>query len=147
MSSDPVQISPLGTFEGDDVLAATVVITRAGDGLSEALDVHPVQLHRGDTVYVVLECEVGEIGFVSIQKTNALARKHKLVTLSATIVDEQIVSEALDRTKLAIEQRKGIRRLPLGGTDPDAPDNPEAGEVAQIDKPTRKSRSKTPAGE
>jgi hypothetical protein len=138
MTTSPDQMSsPLGKFEGEDVLIATVVIVRAGDGLSEALSVHPVTLHRGDRVKVVLDCEVGEISFPGIKNTNALARKHKLITLGATIVPEELVAEALEKTKLALEERAGIVRLDFGSTDPDAPDNPEGATEPAEEKPKR----------
>jgi hypothetical protein len=137
----PVEISPLGKFEGEDVLTATVTITRAGDGLSDALAVHPVELHRGDRVQVVLDCEVAEISFPGIKgAANALARRHKLVTISATIVDEDVVRAALDATKRAVEERKGIQSIPFADKDPDAPDVP--GDAGNGEVPPSRSRSR-----
>ena len=117
-----IQAKSLGDFEGDDVLAATVAIKKAGDGLSKALEVNPTLLHRGDKVYVVLECDVTKIAFAGIPGTDAVSRVHDLSTVGATLVDEKIVRAALDKTQEAIEKKAGIHRLPGVTGDPDAPD-------------------------
>jgi hypothetical protein len=136
----------LGSFEGEDVLIAQVAIRAAGDGLSKALAVHPTLLHRGDKVFVVLECEVKKIAFSGIKDTDTLARIHDLTTLNATLIDEAAVRAALDATKKAIEEANGISTLPYGQTvDPDEADDPESnGEAARPAKATR-TRKAAPA--
>lgn len=146
MSDNAIQIGALGNFEGEDVLTTTIAIVNAGDGLSEALAVTGTILHIGDKVHVVLECEVTEIAFVPIKKTNALNRKAKLRAGDAAIADEQTVRDLLDKTRIAIEERAGISRLDFQ-RDPDAPDNPDGdGEVVDIEKkPAKRTRARKPA--
>lgn len=122
-----VPAQSLGTFEGEDVLNASVAIKNAGDGLSKALDVHPTLLHRGDKVFVVLECDVTKISFPGIKGTNAVSRVADLTTVTATLVGEDLVKASLDETQRKIEEKAGVHRLPLGATDEDPPDEVEEG--------------------
>lgn len=125
MAKKTEERKPLSSFEGEDVLSATVAVVNAGDGLSRALGVHPVELHRGDKVHVVLECEVDRIMFRGIKDTQALTRVHVLKAGSATLVNEDLVRQALDETTEAIERAEGIVRLPFGAEDDGAPDPEE----------------------
>lgn len=76
----------------------------------------PVILHAGDTVYVVLECEVGKITHVPVTDGEGWKRIHQLKAGVATIVDETSVKAAIDvqreRIERANEAENGVRRLP-----------------------------------
>jgi hypothetical protein len=76
----------LSQFEGRDVVDTTVAITKAGDGLSAALEIEPTELHHKQIVQVVLECEVGAVTFKSATEGEGLIRVHKLVTSRATLI-------------------------------------------------------------
>lgn len=76
----------LNKFEGRDVVDTTVAITKAGDGLSAALEVEPTELHHKQVVQVLLECEVGAVTFKSATEGEGLIRVHKLVTSRATLI-------------------------------------------------------------
>ena len=106
----------LGTFDGLAVRATGVAVTNAGDGLSDAMKTEPVILHNGDTVYVVLECEVGKITHVPVKDGDGWKRIHQLKAGVATIVDEAAVKAAIDVQRARIEQArlvaKGILKLP-----------------------------------
>lgn len=108
--------SKLSRFDGRDVLRTTIAITNAGDGLSEAMAVDPRELHLGERVRVVLDCEVAKVRFDPIKGTDALARVHVLRAGDATIVDDDLVEEHLrvqrERIAVAKEQAAGIVRLP-----------------------------------
>lgn len=129
----------LAEFEGDKVVGTTVAIRGAGDGLSKALKIEPVALHRGKRVCVILETLVGPIGFVPVPGVDGVVtRKHDLLTEVATIVDYDLVADLLtaqraklvaeeERVKLEKEAAKGVQRLPgttadgsAGDPDPDA---------------------------
>lgn len=105
----------LGTFEGAQVLNTTIAITNAGDGLSAAMQVDPVLLHLGDTVYVVLECEVGKIRFDPIKNTEAVGRIQVLRAGTATIIEADAVREAIttqaERIRMAAEKKAGVAQL------------------------------------
>jgi hypothetical protein len=90
----------LADFEGLPVTAAAVEIPNAGGGLRDALKVDPVELHSGETVHVVLRCEVGKVRFDPIERdepAGAPRRVHVLTTITAAIVGGgDTVGDALD---------------------------------------------------
>lgn len=112
--------SKLEPFEKVDVLRTKVAVTNAGDGLSEALAIHPEALPLGQTVFVVLECRVQQIKFVpAVDKEHpedGVARVHVLRAGRATLVEREDVEEALnaqsERLRLAREAAAGVQRLP-----------------------------------
>jgi hypothetical protein len=114
----------LAPFEGRDVIAATIAITNAGDGLSQAMAIDPKEMHHGDTVYVVLECEVVKIRHDEVKETDALTRVHVLKAGVGTIVDAEVVTEVIEWQRRLNEQAKGIQTLDFDGevVDGDFPD-------------------------
>lgn len=115
----------LSSFEGKDVLSTTVAIRRAGDGLSKALGVDPVELHHGETVYVVLKTTVEKIRHDPVTDTDGLQRVHMLVTEAATIVAASLVEAHIEEQKVRIEEAAGISRLP-GMDGPAVVNDPDA---------------------
>lgn len=108
-------MTELGTFDGRDVITTSVAITNAGDGLSQALGIDPQVMHIGDTGVIVLEYVVTKIGFIEVKDTDVLNRVHTLRAGTATIIDRDVVAEALDAQALKIEKARGVTRLPLDG--------------------------------
>lgn len=108
---------PLEAFEGHDVIGAKVAITRAGDGLSDALSVEPVAYDQGAKIYVVLECLVDKVQFDPVKDTDSLVRKHTFAAQAATIVDAELVAGLVDSQKELIRKRKeeaaGIQSIPF----------------------------------
>lgn len=87
----------LEPFEKKPVIKCEVKITKAGDGLSDALQVDPVEMHVNERVFFVLEAEVGQVQFVRMSPAgNDLRRVHVLVTQRITQVDGADVSAYLD---------------------------------------------------
>lgn len=125
----------LSTFDGRDVIKATIAVTNAGDGLSDALKVDPQEFSLGDRVYVVLETEVAKIRFEEIKDTDALARVHVLKAGNATIVDgvlvEAQIKEQAERIRLAKEQEAGIQRLSFSDDENTLAQAHAAGEHAE----------------
>lgn len=114
----------LTPFEGRDVLRTSIAITRAGDGLSEAMKFEPREFHHGDRVYVVLETTVAKVQHVPYDKDDEfgpLVRVHSLTAGTATIVDEELVAAHIaaqaERNLKAREEAAGIERLPLADDD------------------------------
>lgn len=107
----------LTPFDGQDVIKTTIAVTNAGDGLSDTMKVEPKEFHLGETVYVVLECEVSKVRFEPIKDTDALSRVHVLRAGNATIVEADLVKPMVDamaeRVLEAKEAEQGIRRLPM----------------------------------
>lgn len=117
----PARLQP---FDGRDVLRTSIAITRAGDGLSEALRIDPREFHHGEVVHVVLECVVTKVDFRPIDPKDPdgpLVRSHTLSAGTATVVDADLVSDHLakqrDRIQKAREEAAGIQRIP--GTEPE----------------------------
>lgn len=121
----------LDPFEGLETIRSGIEIPGAAGGLRDALKVAPMQAHRADKVFVVLECQVAKIRHdpakVDDEDDPAWVRVHIMDTLGAAIVDEELVRQALDemaqRIQAAKDQAKreaealaGIQHLP--GTDP-----------------------------
>lgn len=128
--------SALQPFDGRDVLKATIAITNAGDGLSEALAVEPKEYHLGDRVYVVLETTVDKVRFADAGKDgDGLIRLHTLKAGRATIVSGDVVRDVLDEQQQRIERARGILQLPLDpddGEPPLADDEDDEGDVIPI---------------
>lgn len=116
-------LKKLGEFEGMDVVALSIVIKKAGDGLSKAIEVSPQTIELGDEVTVVLHTVCTKVGFKKVKDIDILERSVDLTTLSATTIDQALVADALDDTQKKIEERAGVKRLPFGATDDDAPDD------------------------
>ncbi len=107
----------LHKFEGRDVIGTKIKITGAGDGLSQALAVEPVELRSKETVYVVTECEVGSITFEPVKDTDAYTRIQQLRAGTATIVEKSLVAELLQQQKDKIDEAKGLHKLDFAGDE------------------------------
>lgn len=107
-------------FESQPITGSSIVITKAGDGLSDALKVDPVELHHGETVYFVLRGKVRSIGFPpetvrqGIPSKN-LVRQHTIDTTDIAIVEEaavaQMLADAADRVQRGLDSIAGQGRL------------------------------------
>lgn len=103
----PVALTP---FEGSAVRKVGIEIPGAAGGLREALKFEPVELHKGETVYVVLECTVAKVRFDPTDKDDLLesdwTRVHVLDTESAALVDGNVVAEHLAEQKRRLQRAK-----------------------------------------
>lgn len=112
--ADPID---LGDFEGRTITKTTIAVKKAGDGLSQAQKVEPTVLRQGETVYVVLECEVGTIHFKPVGDLEE-ERCADLNTIAATIIDD----EAVKRAVASMKERLAVIRAAEksnGGTLPE----------------------------
>jgi hypothetical protein len=106
----------LEDFEGNPVTAVGVEVRNAGGGLSDALDVDPVLLHGGDTVYVVMRCDVTGINHKPIKGDEGNWKRIAVMRATdATILDSAAVRKAIDTQRERIrrehERRKGVEHL------------------------------------
>jgi len=102
----------LQPFEGRDVVQASMRITRAGDGLSTALGIEPVEYHPGDRLHVLLEVEVGRVSYDPIKDTDCLRRVHTLVAGVGTVVDGKWAKDAIAKQRSANLAAAGVTELP-----------------------------------
>lgn len=114
--------SKLTPFEGADVIEATIRVTNAGDGLSEAVGIEPVEYQRGDTVYVLLETEVTRVAYEAVKADSEfLKRVHTLRAGTGTIVDANFAKESIEMQR-EINQRARDAAAGQGRLDDDDPD-------------------------
>ena len=105
----------LHPFGDRDVTECAVRIVGAGDGLSESLDTAPVELDHGQIVHIVLRCAVTKVAYEQVKDSDELRRVHTVRANFGTIVDDGAARKILDASRKAIEQARGVERLP--GTD------------------------------
>lgn len=117
----------LGEYRGRKVLSTSLKITNTGDGLSEAMGIAPEILEPGDTVYVLLECEVGKHTHKLNTKFDAYELQQVLKAGTATIVDDQAskkkIAAQANRLQRAKEEREGTQRIPGTEDVTDGQDN------------------------
>jgi hypothetical protein len=119
----------LTPFDGREVTGLSAIITKTGDGLSDALEVDPVESHIGSRRTVALDVYLKKVRFDPIKDTTLLRRVEIWEAEGATFVDRAVVSEALDAMAQRIEEARGVQRLPLD----DALDEDEADEEPLTD--------------
>jgi hypothetical protein len=119
----------LTTFEGHEVYASGIEMPGASGGLNKALRVDEMELHHGDRVTIVVDCEVTKVRFDPVKDTDGLERVHVLRVLNASTIDESVVRDALDDQARRVEAARGVHALPGPGedgynddADPDAAD-------------------------
>lgn len=111
--------SGLTPFEGLAVRQVGIEIPGAAGGLRDAMKIEPAEFHKGETVYVVLQCVVGRVRFDPIDKDDPAGdqrRVHIFDVEGATMVDGDLVREHLDaqadRIARAKDRAAGVSRLP-----------------------------------
>lgn len=113
-------MTTLSPFEGHEVVGTTISITNAGDGLSEAMKVDPVEWEHGEKVFVLLETEVAKVRFdPSKDNGENLVRVHVLKAGTATVMDSTKARPMIAAQVKKIQEAEGISALP--GVDEDEP--------------------------
>lgn len=106
----------LPAFEGVPVVRSTVRITRAGDGLSEALKLDPVALHHADEVLFVLRGVVSQVNHKPDgSESDVLVRVHTVEAVEIAMVGdgttdalEEILREDRERVEKAKREAEGV---------------------------------------
>jgi hypothetical protein len=95
----------LHDFEGRTVQRATVKITAAGDGLSDALAIQPEEIELDEERSYVLQ---GSCVRVSIEtdKNGITSRVHTIKTHGISPIDSKIAAEAIATYRTETERRK-----------------------------------------
>ena len=121
----------LGTFEGRDVSAVKIIITKTGDGLSAAMAVEPTILHQGDVGYIVLSFVARKIRFDDDKDDADLTTRIQILEATgATFVDRDLIGDAVEvmqerieahaeQLKIERDEAKGIFRLHAEDDDED----------------------------
>lgn len=106
--ADTEQIE-LPAFEGEKVVASAVKVTKAGDGLDEALEIEPQAFHMEAEVGLVLTGTVTQINHRRLH--GKLVRVHTIVTSESAMVPVNIawglISSAAERLRKLRDERNG----------------------------------------
>lgn len=102
----------LGTFEGHPVERVKIIVTKTGDGLSEAMEVEPHILTQGDTGFVVLAFKTSKIRFDLTKRKGededegpiTVDRIQILEATGATFVDRDLVGDVVDKMRQRIAE-------------------------------------------
>ncbi|WP_375490255.1 hypothetical protein [uncultured Jatrophihabitans sp.] len=95
----------LPDFESETVARASVKITNAGDGLSEALKVDPIALHMNDVVYYVLRGEVTQINHRT-DRDDEIVRVHTVKADQISPIDAGAAQKFLQAYAEETERKK-----------------------------------------
>jgi co-chaperonin GroES (HSP10) len=109
----------LKSFEDRDVVQSAAKVVNAGDGLSDAMTLEPVEYNVGDRVHLVLETVCTGVSYVPVKDTDVLKRVHTFKTQLGTVVPEKAVSKILNAHRLAVDEARGRGQLPFEGDDAD----------------------------
>lgn len=108
------KLEKLPDFEGRPVVGVGIEVPGMGGGLRDALTIDPVVFHYGDTVHLVVRARVGKLRFDPVKDAGqAVRRVHVLDVDEAAIVSADAVADMLEKQALAIEEARGLQRLPF----------------------------------
>lgn len=108
-------MSDLPDFDGEPVSRSLVRVTKAGDGLSEALKLSPEPLHPNEKVYLLLETTVSQINHkrkvrVVDEDTDEVEitwdRVHTLEAESAARLSDKEAQPHLARAAKEVQKRR-----------------------------------------
>lgn len=101
--------------EGREVVRSRVVLTKLGDGLSQAVKLDPIELHHGEEVTFLVRGRVKKVTFDEVADTECLSRDHVVIAKTVVIVENDFGAERV--------QQQAERLVKLGNPDavPDAP--------------------------
>jgi hypothetical protein len=160
-------------FGGQEVASVAVKVTNAGDGLTEALRVDPVDLAFGQRVYQVIEGFVVKAEVIPqnhLDPQGPVVVKYVIKAGTSTLVDEATVIAAIDLTRNRVlaaqeaasdaKQLEGMERPVEGAPEWKDPEGSEldeagfhdpalavAGDGAKTEKPSAIGRAKKPKDE
>lgn len=87
----------LSNYEGREVVEVVIVVKGTGDGLSAHMPFEPRELHHGERVQLLVDCEVTEVAYPPIKKgSGLLKRKQVLQATAATWAPEELALPILN---------------------------------------------------
>lgn len=99
----------LPSFEGNAVKKAAVRITRAGDGLSAALEVEPRAYQIGEEVSFVLRGTVTQINHQQKDEDGPIVRTHTVTASGITEIEPELAEKLLAAAAEELERKKAER--------------------------------------
>jgi RecA/RadA recombinase len=99
----------LDPFEGRPVVATKIILTRTGDGLSQAMEIAPLVLHHGQVVDLVVRSQVAKIRHDEDKGEGGdLIRVQILEAQALTVVDNAGVRKLLDKHLADLARQKEV---------------------------------------
>lgn len=98
-------MTKLNRFEGQEVLATRITVTKTGDGLSEPLDMRPEEFHLGDEVFVLVRGEVTDVRHKPVKGTDGLARVHVVSANLGMVVDGSTGAALLEQVEADLAEK------------------------------------------
>lgn len=127
----------LPEFEGMTVSKCSVRITKAGDGLSEALDLEPKAMHAGDEAFYVIKVQFTSVNHKADKKSGTLVRVHTAEVEDIVEIDAATAVQMIDEERAELRRRQreaavahGRPELPLDG---ELESGPVDGELEVVD--------------
>jgi hypothetical protein len=117
----------LPLFEDQKVHGSQVRIIKAGDGLSEALDIKPAAMHIGQVTDYVIRTVVRQVNHKE-NKSGALHRVHTVEVVAITEVDHTVADEIIRESAEALEKARAERAGQQSMLDEQAAEAKEAGD-------------------
>lgn len=111
----------LPEFEGCEVDRSSIKVTKAGDGLSEPLELDPQALAHGEDVYLVIRGRVTQVIHrpTRSDEPEVLTRVHVVEARDIALVAPDEVEGLLEREHARIDRLKAAKEglTPLPGMD------------------------------
>jgi mannose/fructose/N-acetylgalactosamine-specific phosphotransferase system component IIC len=123
-----VELEP---FEGRDVVATSIILTKTGDGLSQAMKIAPLVLHHGQVVDLVVRASVVKIRHdpdtdKERDDPDGLVRVQILAASALTVVENATVSKIIGAHLKAVAAAKELAgQQSLIDDNGDGPEDPE----------------------
>ena len=102
------------SFEGVEVVEASAVVRKTGDGLSEEMHFAPFVVHKGERRYLVLDVECTDVGHPWKDKKDhgeGAVRRHIFDAGTGLFLDDDIIREAVERQNKRIADFREEERL------------------------------------
>lgn len=131
----------LPSFEEQSVAKCSVRITKAGDGLSAALEVAPEALFLGDEQYYVLSGVVRQVNHK--EKDGVITRVHTIEATGITGVDGELATKLL---RGAAEETERLRAEAAGQLALDAEKQAEQREREDRERDDARNAAESAAG-
>lgn len=109
-------VHDLGHMGGMPVVSMGIKMTKAGDGLSTALDIEPIEHDIDEEFYVLSRVRCRKYEHEKVPKFEALRKVEVTDVVVSTIVDDDFAANAIEeqerRNAKHLEERAGVQRIP-----------------------------------
>ena len=127
-----------------EIIGNSIKVVGAGDGLSDALTVSPIDLEQGDRLLLVMDVEVDDVSYPRDKKDrSAVVEKYKLVALDVALVTAASDKKAVKG--LLVANRDRVQRA-LASMAGQGTMDPETGKVKTAGEKNGRARGRRGGG-